>query len=113
MELFSCTFDFNQHLDQSVDSIRWLPGMGDYQQGQVKNIRTAAEANMIRAAIEGRLNMHDPVKNGTPLLFLVFLGCFFVRFGHSTSLLPASTNSSFFRTFTGPCVRMCPLPSYR
>lgn len=49
------TFDFNQHLAQSVDSIRWLPGMGDYQQGQVKNIRTAAEANMIRSAVEGRL----------------------------------------------------------
>ena len=49
------TFDFNQHLGQSVDSIRWLPGMADYQQGQVKNIRTAAEANMIRSAIEGRL----------------------------------------------------------
>ena len=29
--------------------------MADYQQGQVKNIRTAAEANMIRSAIEGRL----------------------------------------------------------
>jgi len=49
------TFDFNRHLNQSIDSIRWLPGMADYQQGQVKNIRTAAEANMIRSAIEGRL----------------------------------------------------------
>lgn len=49
------TFDFNEHLNQAVDSIRWLPGMADYQQGQVKNIRTAAEANMIRSAIEGRL----------------------------------------------------------
>tara|TARA_R100000700_G_C3167893_1_gene142809 strand:- start:53 stop:1822 length:1770 start_codon:yes stop_codon:yes gene_type:complete len=53
------TFDFNQHLAQSVDSIRWLPGMGDYQQGQVRNIRTAAEANMIRAAIEGRLSIRS------------------------------------------------------
>ena len=49
------TFDFNQHLAQAVDSNRWLPGMADYQQGQVNNIRTAAEANMIRSAIEGRL----------------------------------------------------------
>tara|TARA_R100001594_G_scaffold11979_1_gene26840 strand:+ start:4868 stop:6649 length:1782 start_codon:yes stop_codon:yes gene_type:complete len=49
------TFDFNNHLSQAIDSIRWLPGMADYQQGQVKNIRTAAEANMIRSAIEGRL----------------------------------------------------------
>ncbi len=53
------TFDFNTHLDQAVDSIRWLPGMADYQQGQVKNIRTAAEANMIRAAIEGRLSIRS------------------------------------------------------
>ena len=53
------TFDFNQHLGQSVDSIRWLPGMADYQQGQVRNIRTAAEANMIRSAIEGRLGIRS------------------------------------------------------
>lgn len=53
------TFDFNQHLGQSVDSIRWLPGMADYQQGQVRNIRTAAEANMIRSAIEGRLSIRS------------------------------------------------------
>ena len=51
------TFDFNTHLNQGIDSIRWLPGMADYQHGQVKNIRTAAEANMIRGAIEGRLNI--------------------------------------------------------
>lgn len=51
------TFDFNTHLNQGIESIRWLPGMADYQHGQVKNIRTAAEANMIRGAIEGRLNI--------------------------------------------------------
>ena len=51
------TFDFNQHLVADIEHVRWVPGMGDYQHGQVKNIRTAAEANMVRSSIEGRLNI--------------------------------------------------------
>ena len=53
------SFDFNQHLDDNVDAIRWTPGMSDYQRGEVANIRTAAEANMIRGAIEGRLRIRS------------------------------------------------------
>lgn len=50
-------FDFNRHLEADIEHVKWVPGMGDYQRGEVKNIRTAAEANMVRAAIEGRLNI--------------------------------------------------------
>ena len=53
------TFDFNQHLAADVDHVRWVPGMGDYQHGAVKNIRAAAEANMVRGAVEGRLNIRS------------------------------------------------------
>tara|TARA_R110000824_G_scaffold199734_5_gene383703 strand:+ start:1406 stop:3157 length:1752 start_codon:yes stop_codon:yes gene_type:complete len=53
------TFDFNQHLLADIEHVRWVPGMADYQHGQVKNIRTAAEANMVRSSIEGRLNIRS------------------------------------------------------
>ena len=53
------TFDFNRHLEDNVEAIRWTPGMSDYQRGEVANIRTAAEANMIRGAIEGRLRIRS------------------------------------------------------
>ena len=53
------TFDFNKHLEDNVEAIRWTPGMSDYQRGEVANIRTAAEANMIRGAIEGRLRIRS------------------------------------------------------
>jgi len=51
------TFDFNKHLDSARENIRYIPGTGDFQRGQVSNIRTAAEANMIRASVEGRMNI--------------------------------------------------------
>jgi len=51
------TFDFNRHLEDNVEAIRWTPGMSDFQRGEVKNIRTAAEADMIRSAVEGRLKI--------------------------------------------------------
>lgn len=53
------TFDFNRHLEDNVEAIRWTPGMSDYQRGEVANIRTAAEANMIRGAVEGRLRIRS------------------------------------------------------
>lgn len=51
------TFDFNTHLQSSQIHIKQLAGLGDFQRGEVKNIRTAAEANMIQASIQGRLNV--------------------------------------------------------
>jgi len=51
------TFDFNKHLDSARENVRYIPGTGDFQRGQVANIRTAAEANMIRASVEGRMNV--------------------------------------------------------
>jgi len=51
------TFDFNAHLQSSQLHIKQLAGLGDFQRGEVKNIRTAAEANMIQASVQGRLNV--------------------------------------------------------
>jgi hypothetical protein len=51
------TFDFNKHLESARENVRYIPGTGDFQRGQVSNIRTAAEANMIRASVEGRMNI--------------------------------------------------------
>ena len=51
------TFDFNAHLQSSQLHIKQLAGLGDFQRGEVKNIRTAAEANMIEASVQGRLNV--------------------------------------------------------
>ena len=51
------TFDFNRHLEDNIEAIRWTPGMSDFQRGEVKNIRTAAEADMVRSAVEGRLKI--------------------------------------------------------
>lgn len=51
------TFDFNKHLDSARENVRYIPGTGDFQRGEVANIRTAAEANMIRASVEGRMNV--------------------------------------------------------
>ena len=42
------TFDFNNHLGQASAHIKSIAGMADFQRGEVKNIRTAAEANMIQ-----------------------------------------------------------------
>jgi hypothetical protein len=53
------TFDFNNHLSQTTDSIHFVSGLGDFQRGEVKNIRTAAEAGMVRSAVEGRLNIRS------------------------------------------------------
>lgn len=51
------TFDFNAHLGSSQLHIKQLAGLGDFQRGEVKNIRTAAEANMIQSSVQGRLNV--------------------------------------------------------
>jgi hypothetical protein len=51
------TFDFNRHLEGARENVRYIPGTGDFQRGEVANIRTAAEANMIRASVEGRMNV--------------------------------------------------------
>tara|TARA_R110000824_G_scaffold192464_3_gene374647 strand:- start:6104 stop:7873 length:1770 start_codon:yes stop_codon:yes gene_type:complete len=51
------TFDFNRSLEEEVDSVRRIVGEADYQRGQVNNIRTAAEANALRGAVEGRVNI--------------------------------------------------------
>jgi len=51
------TFDFNKCLEEEVDGVRRIVGEADYQRGQVNNIRTAAEANALRGAVEGRINI--------------------------------------------------------
>ena len=51
------TFDFNQHLGQASAHIKNIAGMADFQRGEVKNIRTAAEANMIQMSIQGRMQV--------------------------------------------------------
>lgn len=51
------TFDFRDHLADSIDSARHIPGVSEYQRGAVSNIRTAEEATMIRGAIEGRMGV--------------------------------------------------------
>ena len=51
------TFDFNRCLEEEVDGVRRIVGEADYQRGQVNNIRTAAEANALRGAVEGRINI--------------------------------------------------------
>jgi hypothetical protein len=55
----SMTFDFNAHLEQTTNSSHEVVGHADYQRGEVKNIRTAAEANMVRGSVEGRLNIRS------------------------------------------------------
>jgi hypothetical protein len=55
------TFDFNRHLDQATIHIKNIAGMADYQRGQVKNIRTAAEANMVQASVQGRMQVRTRV----------------------------------------------------
>lgn len=51
------TFDFNNHLAQSGDSLRRVAGLADFQRGSVRNIRTAAEAYMIQGSADGRVNV--------------------------------------------------------
>lgn len=51
------TYDFNNHLQQTITTIRWTTGLADYQRGEVVNIRTAAEAQMVRASVEGRMKI--------------------------------------------------------
>ena len=51
------TFDFNNHLGQASAHIKSIAGMADFQRGEVKNIRTAAEANMIQGSIQGRMQV--------------------------------------------------------
>jgi len=51
------TFDFNNHLNQASGHIKNIAGMADFQRGEVKNIRTAAEANMIQMSIQGRMQV--------------------------------------------------------
>tara|TARA_R100001443_G_scaffold8698_1_gene18124 strand:+ start:16595 stop:18274 length:1680 start_codon:yes stop_codon:yes gene_type:complete len=51
------TFDFNNHLSQAGSHIKNIAGMADFQRGEVKNIRTAAEANMIQMSIQGRMQV--------------------------------------------------------
>ena len=51
------TFDFNSHLSQASAHIKNIAGMADYQRGEVRNIRTAAEANMIQMSIQGRMQV--------------------------------------------------------
>jgi hypothetical protein len=53
------TFDFNNHLGKLEESTRRVSGLADYQRGEVKNIRTAAEATMLRGSVEGRLNIRS------------------------------------------------------
>jgi hypothetical protein len=53
----NASFDFDKHLGQTTDSIRWTTGLADYQRGEVVNIRTAAEATMVRASVEGRMHI--------------------------------------------------------
>ncbi len=48
--------DFGKHLEQTTDSGRFTVGLADFQRGEVANIRTAAEATMVRASTEGRIN---------------------------------------------------------
>ncbi len=55
------TFDFNRHLEQATVNIKNIAGMADYQRGQVKNIRTAAEANMVQSSVQGRMQVRTRV----------------------------------------------------
>ena len=50
------TYAFDRHLAGNMEGIRRIAGEGDYQRGQQKNFRTAAEFDGVRASIEGRLN---------------------------------------------------------
>ena len=47
--------DWNMHYDQTVQHIRYLMAIPDFQRGQVANIRTAQEAYMLQQASTGRL----------------------------------------------------------
>lgn len=63
------TFDFNEHLDQDIEHLRYLAGSADFQHGGVKNIRTAEEAEMVKNAVSGRMDVRTRrvtrmVKNG-------------------------------------------------
>lgn len=49
-------FDFHQYLNGAEQALHYLLGTAEYQRGQSVNIRTAAEAMMIRGATEGRLD---------------------------------------------------------
>jgi hypothetical protein len=51
------SFDFKDHLNSAVDSEHWIAGLADYQRGEVTNIRTAAEASMVRGSVEGRMHI--------------------------------------------------------
>lgn len=55
----STTFDFNRDLEDQKEAIRYGIGLAEYQRSSAVNIRTAAEANMIRGATEGRLNIRS------------------------------------------------------
>lgn len=55
------TFDFNRHLEQATVNIKNIAGMADYQRGQVRNIRTAAEANMVQSSVQGRMQVRTRV----------------------------------------------------
>lgn len=50
-------FDFNAHLSQTVEALRYTAGAAAYMQGRAENIRTAEEATMIRGATQGRLQV--------------------------------------------------------
>lgn len=49
------TYDFNRHLNDAVEHFRFTGGAASFTRGSVENIRTAAEANMVSGAVEGRM----------------------------------------------------------
>jgi hypothetical protein len=51
------TFDFNKHLMEQVENIKRISGTADAERGVVKNIRTAAEVDMLRAGTQGRMHI--------------------------------------------------------
>ena len=64
------TPDLRQHLSEAVESIRYRAGVGSMDRGVPENIRTAAEADAIRARTDSRLR----VKSG--LVVKTVANCF-------------------------------------
>jgi hypothetical protein len=58
------TADFREHLGGDVEHVRYSVGLADFQRGQARNIRTAAEVEVLTGAVENRLaSRQEKIKN--------------------------------------------------
>lgn len=53
------TFDFNRHLEDQAENMKRISGVADAQRGGIRNIRTAAEVDLVRGGIEGRMQIRQ------------------------------------------------------